>query len=141
MPGIGTKQSSFKRFVEVGRVVLVNSGPYSGKLAVIVEIVDHARALIDGPTTGLPRGVYFYRDLILTPIIMKLPRGAREGKVRKEFEAQKIVEKWESSSWAKSRKARFDRANLNDFGRHEVLVLRRRRAGLINKAIGQASKA
>ena len=35
--------STFKRFVEVGRVVLVNEGPSAGKLAVIVEIIDHNR--------------------------------------------------------------------------------------------------
>jgi large subunit ribosomal protein L14e len=31
------------RFVELGRVVLVNKGAYAGKLATIVEIVDHKR--------------------------------------------------------------------------------------------------
>ena len=35
--------STFKRFVEVGRVVLVNEGPSAGKLAVIAEIIDHNR--------------------------------------------------------------------------------------------------
>jgi hypothetical protein len=35
--------STFKRFVEVGRVVLVNDGPNAGKLAVIAEIIDHNR--------------------------------------------------------------------------------------------------
>lgn len=35
--------SNFKRFVQVGRVVLVNEGPSKGKLAVIVEIIDHKR--------------------------------------------------------------------------------------------------
>ena len=39
--------SAFKRFVEVGRVVLVNEGPSAGKLAVIVEIIDHNRVRID----------------------------------------------------------------------------------------------
>ena len=34
---------TFKRYVEVGRVVLVNEGPQAGKLATIVEIIDHAR--------------------------------------------------------------------------------------------------
>ncbi|KIJ93184.1 hypothetical protein K443DRAFT_408095 [Laccaria amethystina LaAM-08-1] len=35
--------SNFKRFVEIGRVVLLKSGPFSGKLAVIAEIIDHNR--------------------------------------------------------------------------------------------------
>jgi hypothetical protein len=35
--------STFKRFVEVGRVVLVNDGPSAGHIAVIAEIIDHNR--------------------------------------------------------------------------------------------------
>jgi large subunit ribosomal protein L14e len=36
------KTSSW-RLVEVGRVVLVHGGPSDGKLATIVEIIDHKR--------------------------------------------------------------------------------------------------
>lgn len=39
-------QQAFKRYVEVGRVVLVNKGEGEGKLATIVEIVDHNRVSI-----------------------------------------------------------------------------------------------
>lgn len=35
-----------ERFVEVGRVVLLKTGPSEGKLAVIVEIIDHNRVRI-----------------------------------------------------------------------------------------------
>ena len=31
------------RLVEVGRVVLFNEGPFEGRLAAIVEIIDHKR--------------------------------------------------------------------------------------------------
>lgn len=31
------------RHVEVGRIVLIKDGPSAGKLAVIVEIIDHKR--------------------------------------------------------------------------------------------------
>lgn len=37
------QQGSFKRQVEVGRVVLLNHGAESNKIAVIVDIVDHKR--------------------------------------------------------------------------------------------------
>ena len=37
---------STERFVEVGRVVLLKTGPSEGKLAVIVEIIDHNRVRI-----------------------------------------------------------------------------------------------
>lgn len=42
MAEIDIKASSWK-LVEVGRVVLIRRGPYTGKLAVIVEIIDHKR--------------------------------------------------------------------------------------------------
>lgn len=38
-----TVKASNWRLVEVGRVVLVNKGQYKGKLATIVEIIDHKR--------------------------------------------------------------------------------------------------
>ena len=40
------------RLVEVGRVVLFNEGPYAGRLAVIVEIIDHKRVSTLGQQTS-----------------------------------------------------------------------------------------
>ena len=91
--------------------------------------------------SGVPRGQFFYRDLTLTPIVMKLPRGARSKKVRKELEAQKIIEKWEGSSWAKRRAALKARKELSDFGRFEVMILKKRRRDLVNKAVSKLRKA
>ncbi len=45
----------FKRFIELGRVVLINYGPLSGKLAVIVDILNTTRVLIHGPKEGVRR--------------------------------------------------------------------------------------
>ena len=42
MSNIDIKASSWK-LVEVGRVVQIRSGPYEGKLAAIVEIIDNKR--------------------------------------------------------------------------------------------------
>ena len=42
MAHIDIKASEWK-LVEVGRVVLIRSGPFTGKLAAIVEIIDHRR--------------------------------------------------------------------------------------------------
>jgi len=36
----------FKKIVEVGRVVMITYGPDAGKLAVIVDIIDHGRVNI-----------------------------------------------------------------------------------------------
>lgn len=37
------------RFVEVGRVVLFTHGQFTGRLAVIVEIIDHKRVRLPQP--------------------------------------------------------------------------------------------
>lgn len=46
----------FTRFVEIGRVVLVNYGPDSGKLATVIDVVD-GNKVRHLPTTGCrPQG-------------------------------------------------------------------------------------
>ncbi|KAF9027505.1 60S ribosomal protein L14 [Hymenopellis radicata] len=130
------QESNFKRFVEVGRVVLLKSGPSAGKIAVIAEIIDHNRAIIDGPTTGVPRQAYPYKHLTLTPLsLSKLPRAAGSGVVKKELEKQAIVEKWEKSSWATRRAALEKRRSLNDFGRFEVMLLKKQRRDTVRKSL------
>lgn len=39
-------QQGFKRFVEIGRVVLINYGPHEGKLAVIIDVVDDNKVCV-----------------------------------------------------------------------------------------------
>ncbi|KAF8904055.1 ribosomal protein L14-domain-containing protein [Gymnopilus junonius] len=134
--------SNFKRFVEVGRVVLLKSGPSAGNIAVITEIIDHNRAIIDGPTTSVPRQSYPYKHLTLTPLrVAKLPRGARSGAVKKFIEKESIVERWNQSAWAKKRAAISKRRSLNDFGRFQILVAKKQRRDLVRKIVAKESKA
>lgn len=73
----------------------------------IAEIIDHNRALIDGPSTSVPRQAFPYRKLILTPYtIAKLPRGAGSGAVKKAFDKSDVAEKWAASAWSKKLAAR-----------------------------------
>ncbi|KAF8878769.1 translation protein SH3-like domain-containing protein [Infundibulicybe gibba] len=120
--------STFKRFVEVGRVVLLKSGPSAGKIAVIAEIIDHNRAIIDGPTTSVPRQSFPYKHLSLTPLkLTGLPRAAGSG--------------WEHSSWARKRAAAEARRNLDDFGRFSVMLAKKARRDVVRKAVHKAKKA
>lgn len=48
MSEIDIKLAQWK-LVEVGRLVLIRRGPYTGKLAAIVEIIDHRRVRYLGP--------------------------------------------------------------------------------------------
>ncbi|KAI3615534.1 60s ribosomal protein l14 [Moniliophthora roreri] len=130
------ESSNFKRFVEVGRVVLLKSGPYAGKIAVIAEIIDHNRAVIDNPLSHVPRQPYPYKHLVLTPLTLtKLPRGASTGVIKKQLEKEATVERWEKSSWAQKMAAIEKRRALNDFGRFKVMVEKNQRRDLVRKAV------
>ncbi|KAI0028088.1 60S ribosomal protein L14 [Vararia minispora EC-137] len=135
------QESNFKRFVEVGRVVLLQAGPDAGKIAIIAEIIDHNRAIIDGPTTGVTRQAFPYRHLTLTPLaIKKLPRAARTGVVKKYAEKEDIAAKWAASAWATKRAQVEARRQLSDFDRFNVMLLKKQRRDRVRKAV-KATKA
>ncbi|KAF7330316.1 60S ribosomal protein [Mycena venus] len=139
---MSSADSTFKRFVEVGRVVLLKSGPFSGKIAVIAEIIDHNRAIIDGPTTGVTRQSYPFKHLTLTPLVLtKLPRAAGSGVIKKHVEKEAIVEKWDKSSWAQKRAAMEKRRSLNDFGRFGVMLAKKARRDVVRKAVFKGKKS
>ena len=80
-------QGKYGHLVEIGRVVVINYGELSGKVAVILDIVDSARALIDGPfnLTGVRRQTIPLRNLSLTKIKLEVLRGARPSTLEKAF--------------------------------------------------------
>ncbi|CAD6574947.1 MAG: hypothetical protein CYPHOPRED_005536 [Cyphobasidiales sp. Tagirdzhanova-0007] len=130
---------TFKRYVEVGRVVLVNEGPQAGKLATIVEIIDHARALIDGPESGVPRQAIAYKKVVLTPYVLKkLPRAAGSTAVSKVWKASGVDEKWEKSAWAKKRATQMTRRSLSDFDRFKVQIFKSERRKTVGKELKKA---
>ncbi|KAJ9623130.1 hypothetical protein H2203_006066 [Taxawa tesnikishii (nom. ined.)] len=99
------------RLVEVGRVVLFSSGPYAGKLAAIVEIIDHKR---------------------------KLPRAAGNGPVKAAWEKAKVEETWANSAWAKNRERSVKRRQLTDFERFKVMRLRKQARFEVRKTMAAA---
>lgn len=52
--------------VQLGRVVYVNYGEHAGKLAVVVDIVDGKRVVVDGPTSGIARQIMATKRMALT---------------------------------------------------------------------------
>lgn len=99
-----------------------------------------AQAIIDGPTTGVPRQSFPYRHLTLTPFVLSsLPRGAGTGVVRKYLEKEGTVEKWNKSSWAQKREAIEKRRSLNDFERFAVMLAKKARRDTVRKTLAKAS--
>ncbi|XP_065676257.1 uncharacterized protein LOC100201163 [Hydra vulgaris] len=107
----------YTRFVEAGRVALVNLGKYEGKLVVICDIVDLKRGIVENPVNGIPRQVMRFKDLSLTDLKIDIPLGARSGAVRKQYEKSEINAKWDKTAWCAKLKNRIAKSNLNDFDR------------------------
>ncbi|EPE26681.1 60S ribosomal protein L14 [Glarea lozoyensis ATCC 20868] len=135
------KASSW-RLVEVGRVCLIHGGPSDGKLATIVEIIDHKRALVDGPATdtkiAVPRQSIALAQLILTPLVLeKLPRAARTGVVAAAWKKADIEAKWQESAWAKKRTQKERRRALTDFERFKVMRLKKQARFEVRKSLAK----
>lgn len=117
--------------MEVGRVVLFSKpSPYEGRIAVIVEIIDHKRVLVDGPSEvegkSVPRHAAALSNLALTPVLLeKLPRAIGNGPLKKKWEEAEIEKKWEETQYAKNRGKSAKRRTLNDFERFKVMRLRK----------------
>ena len=105
----------FTRFVEVGRVALISYGPDEGKLCTIVNVIDHNRVLVDGPAvaTGVHRHAIGIKRLMLTDLTVGCKLNATEKNLKKCWEAEGTLAKWEASSWAKKRKVQSPRPYPN----------------------------
>jgi large subunit ribosomal protein L14e len=127
----------FKRFVEVGRVVLINYGPDAGKLATIIDIVDQNKCLIDGPAniTGVSRQVIPFKRVALTDFVVKIQLNAREKTLKRAWAEADVMAKWEASSWAKKLATRKKRASLSDFDRFKVMVAKKQKSATIAKKL------
>merc|ERR1711944_5309 len=127
----------YKRFVEIGRVAYIAFGPDEGKLAVIVDVVDQNRALIDGPCSGVARKQISFKMLHLTDYVIKIGPSSRAGIVKKAWEKAEITQKWEASSWAKKIANRKMRASITDFDRFKLMKAKQARNRIVNREMGK----
>lgn len=129
----------FKRYVEVGRVVLINYGPDAGKLATIIDVVDQNKCMVEGPEeiTGVARQVIPYKRIALTDLTVKIQRNARSTTLTKAWAAADTLATWEKSSWAKKMSAKKKRASLGDFDRFKVMIAKKQKAVIIAKKMAE----
>merc|ERR1712212_229320 len=130
----------FKNFVEVGRVAFLTEGAHTQKLAVIVDIIDGTRALIDGPCSGVPRQEYKFANLHLTKYTVKIQHGQHSKSIRKAWEVAEIDSKWNNSSWAKNLEKRAQRASITDYDRFKLGKAKQARNKLATRAFFQLKK-
>lgn len=99
------------------------------------------QALIDGPSTSVPRQPLPYRSLILTPYTLpSLPRAAGTGPIRAAFDKADVQSKWEGSSWSKKLVAREVRRQASDFERFEVGLAKRQRREQVRPRRGRGCR-
>eukprot|EP01039_Chlorochromonas_danica_P006595 gene6595-7288_t len=136
---LSAKKMPFTRFVEVGRVVLINYGPDAGKIATVVDVVDGKRILIDGPqnVTGVHRQVITTQRVTLTPVVATgLRHNASQKSLTKAWTEQNIKEKWEATAWAKKLAVKKARATAGDFDRFKVMIAKKQKAKIVAEKLG-----
>ncbi len=125
----------YQRYVEVGRVVLVNYGPDAGKLATIIDVVDQNKCLIEGPAnlTGVERKVISYSRIALTDFTVNISKNADESALNDAWTEADVQAKWDETAWAKKLIAKSKRAKLSDFERFKVQLAKKKKAAIIAK--------
>ncbi|RWA05090.1 hypothetical protein EKO27_g10018 [Xylaria grammica] len=133
------------RTVEVGRLVLVNSGPYAGRIAAIVEIISEKRVLVDGPSSDekyvVPKGPIALSDVFLTDLSLEIPRALRTGTLKKFWEKAEIDKKWQESKWAQRSQRTERRKALTDFQRFQLLRAKKQQRYEVRKALAKVKAA
>jgi len=129
--------------VEVGRVCLVNFGCLAGKSCVILDIIDQARALVEGPQskTGVPRHSMPLRHLSLTKIKLDIPRSIGVSGLLKAYDKAKIGEELGKLTWVKKQRRTAVRKSLNDFDRFKLMLLRKKKSQIVGRAFAKARRA
>ena len=94
-------QASGKFLVEIGRVVLINTGADAGKIATIVDFIDQNRVLIDGPSSGVVRRAESFKNIQLTRFVLNFPHGANSNFIKKLWDAEDINTKFAATPKAK----------------------------------------
>lgn len=132
----------YKRFVQLGRVVVLNRGQYQGKTAVIINVLDQNRVQIDGPTSGVPRHSVPMKWIYLTDIVVEgTDVGQRKKHLKKQLETQDILNKWGKTKWAQSIALSDKIAKTTDFDRFKIAKARKTRSQLIRNKLASLRNA
>ncbi|KAG0484520.1 hypothetical protein HPP92_008425 [Vanilla planifolia] len=128
----------FQRYVEIGRVALMNYGKEYGRLVVIVDVVDQNRALVDAP--DMIREQINFKRLSLTDIKIDIPRIPKKSVLISAMEAADVKNRWEKSSWGRKLIVQKRRASLNDFERFKVMLAKMKRASAVRRELSKLKK-
>lgn len=128
---------SFRQFVEFGRLCVVSFGPLADKLAVIVDIVDDKRVLVDVVGDETSRQVLPVKRIRLTDFVTKIERAAAPKDVAAAVKAANLVEKFEQTKWGKKSAAARAKSQMNDFQRFKWAKLAEKRDDLVKAELAK----
>ncbi|CAL6024092.1 Ribosomal_protein L14 [Hexamita inflata] len=127
------REMPFDKFVEYGRLVVVDAGASKGQLAVITDILDIKQVQIQGP--HVPRQVITINHVILTHQHKQSAKALCN--VEAEAVCKELIPEFEKSTCGKKMAAKNIRANFNDFQRFTAQSLQKMRTKKINELMGK----
>eukprot|EP00227_Mantoniella_beaufortii_P013581 CAMPEP_0197575854 /NCGR_PEP_ID=MMETSP1326-20131121/1094_1 /TAXON_ID=1155430 /ORGANISM="Genus nov. species nov., Strain RCC2288" /LENGTH=128 /DNA_ID=CAMNT_0043138683 /DNA_START=79 /DNA_END=462 /DNA_ORIENTATION=+ len=111
------------RFVEIGRVCMINYGKYEGALVVILDVANASRVLVQGlPGSPIGRELMNIKRMALTDHKITIGRNARTKTIAKAVAESDVQNKWDSSAWGKRVAKRAAKANMGDFDRFQAKI-------------------
>ncbi|KAF0291088.1 60S ribosomal protein L14 [Amphibalanus amphitrite] len=127
----------FTKFIQVGRVVYMASGPLQGKICAVVNIIDQNRVLVDGPCTAVRRQVVNLKNVHITNLRIRIPHTASTAMVREQWVSRNISSTWEATRWCRNLRAKQRTESLTDFERFKLWKLRKARTAIIRGAVSK----
>ena len=116
-------------YVRVGRLVRIRRGPRENKVAVITDIIDSNRVLVENPEDKkMWRHVQNIKNIEPTKFVTPLARNAKTVAVKSAMESKSILAKWSKTGASKKIEAAKAIAASTDFERYQLRVAKRSRA-------------
>ncbi|GMH41844.1 hypothetical protein BSKO_09754 [Bryopsis sp. KO-2023] len=109
----------FKRYVQVGRLAVINYGPDYGQLVFISDVVDENRVLVDSPTFFSRKMINLTR-LELTDYTIEITRLFSKKKLKEALESDDVIAKFTKSNWGKRMASQKAKSEMNDFERFQA---------------------
>ena len=128
--------------LNLGRVVYVNFGPLAGKLAVVVDIVNGNRVVIDGPTLDVERQPISNKRLTLTRYrIPDVAKGEKQSALQAKVEQFGLQKKFDQTGLGKRIQKQNRRRELTDFERFKVFQLKKQLSKVVRTHVNKNRKA
>lgn len=116
----------YTRLVEVGRIAMINYGKDYGKLVVIVDIIDQARALCDAP--DMTRKPVYFKRMAITEFKIDISKCPDKKTLTAALNDSGVMKKFAATVWGKKLAARKAKASLSDFGRFKAMIAKKAKA-------------